>query len=270
MSLATLKKKTNATYKNHTVNKQDRIVLFSRKAGDIKTNVLTGPTSAFTINGKLRPRSYIGKSYAFSNSPGNGSNYCCADTSRTVKPSVFSAREVMNGKKLWKKRSFTRDEIPSNFEMPSRGQLQHVYNNWVMAKENNQGSYLSGSQGLYIENKVTNSVSCCLKSNDTGPQNCNNKLCTPTRIGGRLLPFSNTAPYTKDISKGNPYSSTMYTRINKALLTNKSKFGYNKPFPYRIPMSSYETCGVKYLQANDPQVLETYFKDQNNILGTCV
>ena len=56
-----------AKYNNHTVNNNQRIVLFSRGAGDNKQNVFTGPTSAFTLNGKVRSRSYIGKTYQMSN-----------------------------------------------------------------------------------------------------------------------------------------------------------------------------------------------------------
>ena len=72
MSLATFKKKTNATYKNHTVNNQKQLVLYSKvTCCDNKQNVFTEPTSAFTINGNVRNRSYIGKSYRMSNTPSN-------------------------------------------------------------------------------------------------------------------------------------------------------------------------------------------------------
>ena len=108
MSLATFKKKTIATYKNHTVNNQKQLVLYSRNACNCVETVFTGPTAAFTLNGNVRNRSYIGKSYRMSNTPGNGSHYCCADTSHTVKPSGFTSREVMRGKKIWTKRPFTR------------------------------------------------------------------------------------------------------------------------------------------------------------------
>ena len=39
MSLATFKKKTNATYKNHTVNNQKQLVLYSRDACNCAENV---------------------------------------------------------------------------------------------------------------------------------------------------------------------------------------------------------------------------------------
>ena len=43
MSLATFKKKTNATYKNHTVNNQKQLVLYSKvTCCDNKQNVFTG------------------------------------------------------------------------------------------------------------------------------------------------------------------------------------------------------------------------------------
>ena len=54
MSLATFKKKTNATYKNHTVNNQKQLVLYSRDACNCAENVITGPTAAFTLNGNVR------------------------------------------------------------------------------------------------------------------------------------------------------------------------------------------------------------------------
>ena len=273
MTIATFKKKTMAKYNNHTTNNNKPIVLFSRKAGDSKENVFTNPSSSFSINGNVRSRSYIGKSYKMSNSPGNGSSYCCGDNSHSVKPSVFSSREVMNGKKLWKKRPFTRDEIPAEYEMPKHNQLQYVCNNWVMTKQRNGGSLsntdnLSGSQGFYVENKGSDSIRCALKSNIS--KACSTKsTCPPTRIGGKLLPLSKTLPHTKELAKGNPYSSSMYTRINKVGRFNKVNYGYSKPFPMFFPMSSYETCGVNYLQANDPQLLSTYYKDGNIKSGEC-
>ena len=276
MTIATFKKKTMAKYNNHTVNNNQKIVLFSRGAGDNKQNVFTGPTSAFTLNGKVRSRSYIGKTYQMSNRPGKASNYCCADSSQTVKPTVFTAKEVMRGKKLWKKRTFTRSEIPAEYEMPSQGQLQHICNNWVMVKENNGGSMSntantdSGSQGMYVDHKASKEILCSLKSNITSSRKCStNSSCPNSRIGGKLLPLANTMPFTKNISKGNPYSSGMYTRINSSLKSNKSHVGYNKPFPFRNQISSYETCGVNYLQANDNSLLSTYYKDQNNVPSIC-
>ena len=275
MTIATLKKKTMATYKNHTVNRQNNIVLYSRAAGDSKENVFAGPTSAFTLNGKLRPRSYIGKTYQVSKRPGT-SSYCCTDNSDTVKPVGFTSREVMRGRKLWKKRSFTRNEIPSQYEMPSNGQLQYICNNWVMTKQNNGGSLsntdnVSGSQGFYVENKASDAILCSTKSNVAQSKNCqsNNNLCSNSRIGGKLLPLANTNPITKDISKGNPYSSSTYTKISQVRRSNKATVGYGKPFPMFFPISSYETCGVKYLQANDPNLLETYYKKGNALPNHC-
>lgn len=276
MTIATFKKKTMAKYNNHTTNNNQRIVLFSRGAGDNKQNVFTGPTSAFTLNGKVRSRSYIGKTYQMSNRPGKASSYCCADSSHTVKPSVFTSREVMRGRKLWKKRAFTRSEIPLEYEMPANGQLQYICNNWVMTKENNGGSMSntantdSGSQGMYVEHKASRIMSCALKSNMTGARNCStNSSCPNSRIGGKLLPLANTMPYTKNISKGNPYSSGMYTKLNASLKTSKTHVGYNKPFPFRNQISSHETCGVTYLQANNPDLLNTYYKKQNDVPPRC-
>ena len=267
MTIATLKKKTNATYKNHTVNNNQRIVLFSRAAGDSKQNVFTGPTAAFTLNGKVRSTSYIGKNYHMSNSPGNGSSYCCSDSSNTVKPVGFTAREVMRKRKLWKKRPFTRNEIPAEYDMPSRGQLQHVCNNWVKNTETSD----SGSQSMYLENKVTKNILCSMKSNTivTSKKCTDNANCVNSRIGGKLLPLSNTLPVTKNILKGNPYSSGMYMRINTALKVNQSNFGFNKHFPFPRPISSYENCGVQHLQANDPELLKTYYKDGNTNPTNC-
>lgn len=267
MSLATFKKKTNATYKNHTVNNQKQLVLYSKgTCCDNTQNVFTGPTSAFTLNGNVRNRSYIGKSYRMSNTPGNGSHYCCADTSHTVKPVGFTSREIMRRKKMWTKRSFTRNEIPEQHPMPSHGQLQHIYNNWVMTKERNGGSMsntnnnASGSQGMYLDNKASEAIICALKSNNTG-----SKYCTT----GSKECSAQSKPYTKNISKGNPYSSGMYTRINRVQKANKTGFGYNKPFPMQFTMSSHDTCAVRYLQANDSKLLNTYYKDGNALPKKC-
>jgi hypothetical protein len=264
MSLATFKKKTNATYKNHTVNNQKQLVLYSRDACNCAENVITGPTAAFTLNGNVRNRSYIGKSYRMSNTPGNGSHYCCGDTSHSVKPSGFTSREVMRGKKVWTKRPFTRSEIPSQYSMPSRGQLQHIHNNWVMTKGRNGGSMsntnnsASGSQGMYLDNKASEAIRCALKSDMTGTKKCSGTTC------------SKPITYTKNISKGNPYSSGMYTRINRVKMADKMVVGYNKPFPMHFTMSSHDTCAVRYLQANDSKLLSTYYKDGNALPKKCL
>ena len=61
----------------------------------------------------------------------------------------------------------------------------------------------------------------------------------------------------------------MYTKLNASLKTSKTHVGYNKPFPFRNQISSHDTCGVTYLQANNSDLLNTYYKKQNNVPLRC-
>ena len=261
MSIATLKRKTQATYKvNSGKDGNNLFVINMRGAGDVSSNILTGSGAGFSLNGQHRNRSYIGKSYSFSNRPGKTGKYCCADTSHTVKPSVKSSRVVMNNEKLWKKRPFTIAEM-NGHPLPTHNKLQHIYNNWVQTGINGgvlgSSTNISNSYDHFYERK--NQVANC--NTDRGSAiNATRYLCYDTQSGACRRVF----PYTKTNQMIIP--SSKYTVLYKARRAGNGSIGYSKPFPFTSPLDG---CTPIYTQANNPIVLNTYYRDENTVLSSC-
>ena len=257
MSIATLKRKTQSTYKvNSGKNANNLFVINMRGAGDISSNILTGSGAGFSLNGQHRNRSYIGKGYSFSNRPGQGGNYCCADTSHTVQPSVKSSRAVMNNEKLWKKRPFTSAEMGGN-PMATHGKLQHIYNNWVQTGINGgvlgSSTNIANSYDNFYERK--NQVVNC----NTDRGSANNAIIRSCQGScNRVLPYTKTNKMIIPSSK--------YTVLYKVRRASNDSVGYSKPFPFTSPLDG---CKPIYKQANDPIVLSTYYKDNNALLSSC-
>jgi len=263
MSIATLKRKTNSTYKvNSGKATTNPFVINMRGAGDISSNILTDSGAGFSLNGQYRNRSYIGKTYAFSNRPGQAGNYCCADNSHTIKPSVKSSRAVMNNSKLWFKRPFTSAELSGN-PLPTHGKLQFIYNNWVQTGIN--GGILGSSTNIantynYVYER-RNRVALCNTDRNTAyaTRISTAATCTDSNNRQRRQVF----PYTK-FNKVIPPSSK-YMLLYKTRRAGNLD-GYNKPFPFTSPLDG---CVPIYKQANDPIVLSTYYQAGNAVSSDC-
>lgn len=257
MSIATLKRKTNSTYKvNSGKNSTNPFVINMRGAGDITSNILTDSGAGFSLNGQHRNRGYIGKTYTFSNRPGQPGNYCCADTSHTIKPSVKSSRAVMNNSKLWVKRPFTSAELNGR-SVPTHDKLQFIYNNWVQTGIN--GGVLGSSTNIantydhFYERR--NRVALC----NTDRNNISNVItCTsPNRQRRKVFPYTK---FNKVIPPSSKYMLLYKTKRSGNL------DGYNKPFPFTSPLDG---CVPIYKQANDPTVLSTYYQAGNVLPSYC-
>ena len=257
MSIATLKRKSQSTYKvNSGKPSGNTFVINMRGPVDCSSGALTDSGVGFSLNGQHRNRSYIGKSYAVSNRPGQAGHYCCADTSHTIKPSVTSSKAVMNNNKLWTKRPFTTAELGGNIP-PTHNRLQYIYNNWVQTGINGgvlgSSSNIANSYDHFYErkNQVANCKTDFATSNDNiYTANCDNSACR------RVL------PYTKSNNMIIP--SSKYNVLYKARRAGNGVTGYSKPFPFTSPLPG---CKPIYKQANE--VLTTYYNDANGLLSSC-
>lgn len=252
MSLATLKRKTKATYKANSGKDSGNVFVIGFKGVNDCNEVLTNSGTGFSLNGHRRNRSYIGKSYSFSNRPGKAANYCCADTSHTVKPSVKSSKSVINHRKQWKKTPFTAAELGGTGAL--HGKLQKIYNNWVQVGVNGgilgSSSNIPNSYEQFYERKnqvVYCSTDKCAKQDIV---TCNTS-CKKNH---------SYTKYTKNI-----IPSSKYNVIHKVKRAGPMG-GYSKPFPFT---SSLAGCKPIYKQANHATVLNTYYKDGNTTHSAC-
>jgi len=252
MSIATLKRKTQSTYKVNSGTNSGNVFVISMRGINDCGQVLTTPSAGFSLNGSQRNRSYIGKGYSFSNRPGKAGNYCCADTSHTVKPSVKSNRAVINNRRQWKKTPFTDAELGGN--AAARGKLQKIYNNWVQVGIN--GGILGSSSN------VANSYDHFYEKKNQVVY-CNTDKCATQDIVTCNTSCKKNHPYTKYTK--NIIPSSKYNVIHKVKRAGPMG-GYSKPFPYTSPLDG---CKPIYTQANHPNVLNSYYKDRNTVHSSC-
>ena len=171
MSLATLKRKTAAKYKNSSV-----------------------ATPQFSLNGIHRNQGYVGQSSvgrnlsrALTTSDGvlRGNGSCCGeyesglksgiyqnDVSKTVKSSVVSQHEVLNRRKGCFNGS--GGEIDADGITLFSGSHCNVVKNRGQQNNNTQGDYVE-----YYRQKKTQEVVDCVKQPKTTLKNCNNNHVKP-------------------------------------------------------------------------------------------
>lgn len=288
MSIVTLKKKSNATYKKLSGKSNGQTFIISNRGpGDTQANVVTGNGGGFSINGNVRSRSYIGKTYQMSCRP-KTSSYCCTDNSHTVKPSVCSNTQILNRRKIWKKTPFTSADFPEGFETPTHGKLQHIYNNWVQTGPGGRGVLGSSSSNVnngydtYLQNLRDKASKCNTTGTNGSGSNapntiggtsnttdytyeCNNSAaCGGSRIGGKYNYLSKRPGYVKQ-NNNDRYDYGMYNSIARQNRSN-TQTGYDKPFPYTVGKAE---CATNYTQANNRYVLQSYYAAQNNTPGFC-
>jgi len=172
MSLATLKRKTAAKYKNSSV-----------------------ATPQFSLNGIHRNQGYVGQSSvgrnlsrALTTSDGvlRGNGSCCGeyksglqsgiyqnDVSKSVKTSVVSQHEVLNRRKGCFNGS--GGEIDADGITLFSGSHCNVVKNRGQQNNNTQGDYVE-----YYRQKKTQEVIDCVKQPKTTLKNCNNNHVKPT------------------------------------------------------------------------------------------
>jgi len=276
MSIATLKKKTQAKYNLSGRSQPNNAFVINVPSFGASGVVITNKTGGFSINGPHRNVGGVGKNSLFSKDP-LSSTICCADTSHTVKPSVLSQGGVIKNRKRWKKTPFTASEL-HGFPLPNHNQLQKIYNNWVGGTSDfNSGGNVLSSQQQYIDKKKISTAQCStyqtsnmnFEDNKLGKINKCSALVDRScgsRINGKYYPLSYNInfnlPYTKET--GLVYSSGLYNPIRSARRATPFPTGYNKPFPFVINSNE---CNTNYLQANNLQLLQDYYSDKNKTCG---
>ena len=247
------------------------------------TLVVSGPGQShpltkgggFTLNGKERNIGYIGRNslnsiggtkmrpgtdswkgnggtcnqYLVNSSP---NNQCCVENVG-VKPSVLNTKGMLANKYRWQKVTIPAEEFTKQgFEPPAQNQLEYTYNRWV---SNNSTSYnQKNSSGQYTEN-----LAATLTYNNPPKTNGGTGRCFHNgyHINGRYVP---PKPYTKYL---NTFAGTSSEAISNAIAKRASVFprGYDKPYPTFPPSLQ---CRNTTIQPDDPNVLNTYYYDQNN------
>lgn len=279
MSIVTLKRKTNATYKVLS-GKSPEAIMVARGPGQ---TVPLSTGGGFSINGRHRNIGRVGKNCLFSvtgskmkagtsdlqghggccgnyyNKPENVSwknNLCCV-SNIGVKPSTLNTKGMLSTRYKWKKTIAPSSDFTSQGkEVPGQNQIETIYNRWVQIGQS--GNYvMNRNSQQYTNNKSAVISQCVQNKTNSGVQTCfiKDKSCG-YHIGGKYyIPM----PYAKFLNKvGDGQTANNNAKRNRAGLFPK---GYDRPYPNS---SSTTACMVFSTQATDPKVLNTYYYDQNN------
>jgi hypothetical protein len=228
----------------------------------------------FTLNGKQRNIGYIGRNSLNSiggsrMKPGTrdwkGSGGCCGGYANNpspnnqccvknigVKPSVLNTRGMLANKYRWKKTTIPAENFTQQgFEPPSQNQLQHTYFRWV---SNNSNSY----NEKHTSQQRTQNLAAAVAYNNPPKTDSKVKSCYNQcyHMGGR---FVAPKPYSKYLN----FAGDSNRAVQNAIAKRASLFpkGYDRPYP---SAPTADQCQRATTQPDDPQVLNTYYYDQNN------
>lgn len=245
MSLAALKRKSNAKYGNHT-----------QKNG-------------FSLNGTSRYPSYIGKGSRTTPSISLQGNTCCAY--ETNAPNGFKSVKNYNSINKhgrltkWYKEDYTQEEWTqalaqaglsiNDYPYPKPGVIQKIKNNWVQKSE-----HADGSSHVYTHNKkneiLKQEFQCGQNVNGNERDQCNTSgILTETGIIRHKC-----VPITKNLNIGN--DSTGSLERAKYRRGGLNPTGYARPFPYNTTTPGYRVCKQTENQAIDA-LKNGYFKNNN-------
>jgi len=270
MSIVALKRKGEIL---HTLSGKDPQAIMVVHGPGQKTALTQG--GGFSLNGKERNIGYIGKNSLNSIGgthmrpgtatwKGNGgccgnyivnpspNNQCCVKNVG-VKPSVLNTKGMLANKYRWSKYTIPASTFTQQgFAPPNHNQLQSTYHRWV---SNNSSHYnLKNSSQQHTEELAT----ILTYKNPPKPDSATGRCFNPGyHIGGRYVP---PKPYSKFL---NNYAGTANRAIADAIAKRASPFpkGYNRPYP-SAPTSNQ--CISPTIQPSNPNVLNTYYYDQNN------
>lgn len=279
MSIVTLKRKTNATYRVLS-GKSPEAIMVTRGPGQ-KVPLSRG--GGFSLNGKHRNIGRVGKNSLFSvtgskakpgtsdlrgwggccgtyyNKPVNVSwknNLCCV-ANEGVKPSTLNTKGMLSMKYKWKKTiAPAKDFVSQGKEVPANNQIETIYNRWV-GTDDTSNYVIKNSSQIYTENKSAVNSQCVQNKKTGGDKTCflKDKSCG-YHIGGK---YYIPTPYAKFLNRiGDSRRAINNAKEKRAPLFPK---GYNRPYPFS---TSKMECFEFSRQATDPRILNTYYFDQNN------
>lgn len=249
MSLATLKRKTNSNYNNHTNR------------------------NGFSLNGVNRYPSYIGKSSVVSKSSGKMGNVCCAY--ETNSPYGFNTVKNYNAINKhgrltrWYKEDYTQQEWINavneaglninDYPYPKKGLIQKIKNNWVQSDIHG-----NGNSHIYTHNKKQTTLEKEFECNETNRIKNIVETKTQCSSGGILIENGiikhQCIPITKDIGIGKSSSNALERIKHRRSILNPR--GYEKPFPYTTSTPGFRGCKIIDNQAIDA-LKGGYFKGGN-------